>query len=152
MNCCIALQPLLRACILIVAVTGSYAPAIAKRTCAAVLHSSAQMTAALVSRDTVSIKALVDPSIVYGHSNGWLENRDEMLRDLFDGTLSYKEIRLLDAPACALQHRIALIRHRVAVAIEMKGTALQMNLGVLQIWAYRHGKWVLIARQSCKIS
>jgi hypothetical protein len=124
----------------------------ARRTCADALLASQGLTHALLNRDTLRIKALVAADIAYGHSNGWIQSRPEMLRDLYNGSLEYQEIRLLDTPGCSTTNSVAVIRHRAAVSIEMKGTTLRMNLGVLQIWEYRRGKWLLVARQSCKIS
>ena len=126
-------------------------PACAQRSCRAALAASDRLSEALQSRDTLTIRKLTAANIGYGHSNGWIETRSDMLRHLYDGTLQYQRIRLLDTPSCVLQQRTAIIRHRIAVAIEMTGTALEMNLAVMQAWQYRRGKWVLIARQSCKI-
>jgi hypothetical protein len=147
-----ALQNRMRAAAIALTTVLTGASAVAQRTAGNAVQASDQLTAALVSRDTSLIKRLVDPAISYGHSNGWIETRDEMLRDLYNGTLRYNEIRLLDSPECKLSGNVAIIRHRIAIAIEMQGSKLEMNLAVMQVWLYHRGGWTLIGRQSCRIS
>ena len=47
---------------------------------------------ALVQKDTVTLKQLLHKDLSYGHSNGWVENRNEVIKNLVQGKLTYKKI------------------------------------------------------------
>ena len=48
---------------------------------------------ALVKKNTVSINQQTDKALSYGHSNGWVETKTEMIKNLETGYTSYKSIK-----------------------------------------------------------
>ena len=47
---------------------------------------------ALIAKDTVVLKQLLHKDITYGHSNGWVETKTDVIKDLVSGKLAYDKI------------------------------------------------------------
>jgi hypothetical protein len=107
---------------------------------------------ALEQKDTVRLKELLGAQLRYGHSNGWIETKSELLANLYNGKLTYKSIKLSgDRPSVVIQRKTGLVREEVMVDILYDGKPVNMKLSVLQVWVFRKGKWTLLGRQSTKV-
>ena len=51
---------------------------------------------ALVAKDTVVLKQLLHKDLTYGHSNGWIETKADVIKDLQVGKLAYDKIESKD--------------------------------------------------------
>jgi len=47
---------------------------------------------ALVAKDSAALKKGTHHQLLYGHSNGWVETKRELIDDLYNGKISYKGI------------------------------------------------------------
>ena len=114
-------------------------------------QATLRLNAALVARDTATIKAMLHKKVGYGHSNGWVQSRTQVMKDLWNGKLRYTAIDEGDWQAAKVGDAV-VVRAATEVAFELDGQAMQMKLHVMQVWQ-RKGKkvWVLVARQSCKV-
>ncbi|MBS1584974.1 MAG: nuclear transport factor 2 family protein [Bacteroidetes bacterium] len=104
---------------------------------------------ALVKRDTVQLKTLLDDKLNYGHSNAWIQTKKDIIADLYNGTLTYTSINQEQAQIIQ-DGNTALVRAVATLDVVMKGKAMQFKLNVMQVWIYKKG-WRLIGRQSVKI-
>ena len=50
------------------------------------------LNSALRQKDTVVLKKLLHKKLSYGHYNGWIESRQEVMTDLHNGKLVYNSI------------------------------------------------------------
>src|SRR5690349_6486355 len=105
---------------------------------------------ALVEKDTVTLKQLLHKNVTYGHSNGWVETKDDVLRDLASGKLVYYAFKS-DSLAWQTEANWASVRSRTKVEVSMNGNRMEMNLHVLEVWLKTNKGWQLIARQSTKL-
>src|SRR6476661_8047289 len=48
---------------------------------------------ALVTKNTVSINQQTDKALSYGHSNGWIETKTDMIKDLETGYIVYHSFK-----------------------------------------------------------
>ena len=107
---------------------------------------------ALEQKDTVRLKELLGTQLRYGHSNGWIETKSELLANLYNGKLTYKSIKLNGKnPSVVIEGKTGLVREEVTVDILYDGKPVNMKLSVLQVWVFRKGTWRLIGRQSTKV-
>ncbi|MEJ7672464.1 MAG: nuclear transport factor 2 family protein [Chitinophagaceae bacterium] len=51
---------------------------------------------ALIAKDTVILKQLLNNAVSYGHSNGWVETKAEVIKDLVTQKLTYYKIDTKD--------------------------------------------------------
>ncbi len=104
---------------------------------------------ALVNRNTVSVNQQTDKALSYGHSNGWVETKAEMIRNLETGYISYQGFKE-DSIKVAMNGNLASVRFVADITATMKGTASVYHLKVLEVWVRKSKRWVLFARQTVK--
>ena len=102
---------------------------------------------ALLKKDTVTLKQLLHKDLSYGHSNGWVQNRQDVIMDLVNGKFSYQKIESRDQQWKAGKDW-ATVRSTTAVQYLLNGKEGTLNLHVLQVWIKTNKGWQLMARQS----
>ncbi|MFI5195490.1 MAG: nuclear transport factor 2 family protein [Chitinophagales bacterium] len=105
---------------------------------------------ALLKKDTVELKMLLSNELSYGHSNGWIESKREVIDDLFNGKLIYKQISRLSQNV-SVDGNVASVRSVADLDVVLNGKPVQLKLSILQVWIWKNKNWVLFARQSVKI-
>ena len=104
---------------------------------------------ALVNKNTVSINQQTDKALSYGHSNGWVETKDEVIKDLETGYISYQAIKE-DSITVLINGTMANVRFVADITATMKEATNSFHLKVLEVWAKKGKRWVLFARQAVK--
>jgi len=104
---------------------------------------------ALVNKNTVSINQQTDKALSYGHSNGWVENKTEIIKDLETGYISYQAIKE-DSITVLINGTMANVRFVADITATMKEATNSFHLKVLEVWAKKGKRWVLFARQAVK--
>ena len=105
---------------------------------------------ALIKKNTVSINQQTDKALTYGHSNGWVETKNELLKNLetgYNGYQSYKE----DSISVSINSVAASVRYVADINATLKGQPSTYHLKVSEVWLKKGNRWVLFARQSIKI-
>jgi ketosteroid isomerase-like protein len=105
---------------------------------------------ALIAKDSVALQGLLDDEVSYGHSNGWIETKRDVIHDLYNGKLTYKQIRQ-ESQSVKVSGKVAYARYVAELDIEMNGKPIQLKLSVLQVWVWKNKHWTLFARQSTKV-
>ncbi len=105
---------------------------------------------ALVAKDTAALKEICDDKIVYGHSNGWNQNKKQLVDDLYNGKLNYNVIER-SGTEVVIDKNTGCVREKIDVKIVMGDEALNFNLYALTVWVYKKGKWKLLSRQAIKL-
>ncbi len=105
---------------------------------------------ALLAKDSISLKRLLDGNMTYGHSNGWIQTKNDVVSDLFNGKITYKQITVTDKDI-KVSGRYATVRMKADVDVMVSNTPVHVRLNILQVWRWKHRHYVLIARQSVKI-
>ncbi len=103
----------------------------------------------LVNKNTASINQQTDKALSYGHSNGWVETKVDMIKDLETGLIvyhSYKE----DSVNIVINGNMANARFVADVNATLKGTTSAFHLKVLEVWVKKEKHWKLFARQALK--
>ncbi len=104
---------------------------------------------ALVNKNTITINQQTDKALSYGHSNGWVENKSELIKDLENGTISYESIKE-DSITIIMNGNIANVRFVGDYTATMKNQQNTYHLKVLEVWIKKENRWVLFARQAVK--
>lgn len=104
---------------------------------------------ALVNKNTVSINQQTDKALSYGHSNGWVETKTEVIKDLETGYISYQGFKE-DSITVLMNGTMANVRFVADITATMKGTTNNFHLKVLEVWMKKGKRWVLFARQAVK--
>lgn len=104
---------------------------------------------ALVKKNTVSINQQTDKALSYGHSNGWVETKADMIKNLETGYISYQGFKE-DSISVLINGTMANVRFNADITATMKEKAVTYHLKVLEVWVKKGKRWVLFARQAVK--
>ena len=88
---------------------------------------------ALVKKNTVSINQQTDKALSYGHSNGWVETKSDMIKDLETGYISYQSFKE-DSIMIAINGNMANVRFVADITATLNGTTSNYHLKVLEVW------------------
>lgn len=104
---------------------------------------------ALVKRNTVSINQQTDKALSYGHSNGWVETKSELIKNLETGYISYEGFKE-DSISVVINGAMANVRFIADINASLNGVPATYHLKVLEVWVKKGKRWMLFARQSVK--
>lgn len=104
---------------------------------------------ALVKKEMGTIRNLLADRLSYGHSNGWIENKEEMLANLESGTMIYRSFAE-DSISIAESGRTVVIRFVADIEASLRGTGMKLRLKVLEVWVKKKRNWMLLARQAVR--
>jgi len=128
-----------------------YSTTLAAKQDTAGLHKAVyDLNSALLQKDSIALRRLLHPKIEYGHSNGWIETKREVIDDLYSGKLNYNKIEQ-GAIEVVKEGNIACVRSVIDVEIMLNGQQIKLKLHVLQVWLKEKTEWILLSRQSTKI-
>jgi hypothetical protein len=114
-------------------------------------EAATRLEKALVQRDTVTLKQLLHKDLRFGHSNGWVEKREDVVRHLVTRKLAYQAIRNSNAD-WTVTGEVATLRQTSEINYTLDGQAGNLRLHVLQVWLKTNKGWQLLARQSTKLN
>ena len=112
--------------------------------------AAAKFDKALMSKDTVVLKQLLHKDLTYGHSNGWVETKRELINNLVTDKLTYKKIESSEVSWVTVKD-IATMRNKTILAYVLDGKPGELVLHVLQVWQKTNKGWQLLSRQSAKL-
>lgn len=128
-----------------------YSAAFASKKDTADLRKSVyRLNEALMMKDTAVLKKLLHKKCSYGHSNGWVETKRDVIGDLYNGKLVYQQIDQ-DTLTMTREKNLATVRSRVAAKVLYEGKEVSLKLHVMQVWMKEKKGWLLLSRQSTKI-
>ena len=114
-------------------------------------EAAAKLDKALVAKDTVVLKQLLHKDLTYGHSNGWVQSRADVLRDLSAGKMQYISINNKDSK-WTVTNDVATLRSHAAVRYALEGKESDINLHVVQVWLKTGKGWQLLSRQGVRLN
>jgi hypothetical protein len=104
---------------------------------------------ALVNKNTVSINQQTDKALSYGHSNGWIETKTEMLKNLETGYMNYLGFKE-DSLEVEINGNVAHARFIADISARLNGKDGNFHLKVLEVWVKKGKRWLLFARQAVR--
>jgi Domain of unknown function (DUF4440) len=106
---------------------------------------------ALVKKNTISINQQTDKALSYGHSNGWIQTKADIIKDFERGYISYQSFKE-DSIIVLMNDNMANVRFVADITATLGGNTIVNNyhLKVLEVWVKKGKRWVLFARQAVK--
>lgn len=104
----------------------------------------------LVNKNTVSINQQTDKALSYGHSNGWVETKTDMIKNLETGYTKYYSIKE-DSLNVVVNGNMANARFVGDYTVALNGgNSVTYHLKVLEVWVKKGKRWLLFARQAVR--
>jgi hypothetical protein len=107
---------------------------------------------ALLQKDEVVLRSELHKDVSYGHSNGWIQSKDDILNDFKSGKLTYNKIENNSSAIVKISKKYATVKTNTNAEGSVNGTAFKLTLHIMQFWIKTKKGWQLIARQSAKQS
>jgi hypothetical protein len=109
-----------------------------------------QLDKALLQKDEKMLQTVLHKDVSYGHSNGWIQNKNDILNDFASGKLIYSKIENNSSSIVTIGKKYATVKTNTNAEGIVNGTAFNLKLHILQFWVKTKRGWQLIARQSAK--
>jgi Domain of unknown function (DUF4440) len=109
-----------------------------------------QLDKALLQKDETVLKSVLHKDLSYGHSNGWIQNKNDILNDFTSGKLTYNKIENNSSAIIVITKEYATVKTNTNAEGIVNGTAFNLKLHIMQFWIKTKKGWQLIARQSAK--
>ena len=105
---------------------------------------------ALLEKDEMTLKTVLHKELSFGHSNGWVQTRDDIMNDFSSGKLTYNKFENNSSAIVKISKKYATVKTNTNAEGSVKGTAFKLTLHIMQFWIKTKKGWQLIARQSAK--
>ena len=107
---------------------------------------------ALLQKDENVLRSVLHKDVSYGHSNGWIQSRSDILNDFTSGKLTYHKIENNSSAIVTISKKYATVKTNTNAEGMVNETAFKLTLHIMQFWMKTKSGWQLIARQSAKQS
>ena len=111
-----------------------------------------QLDKALLQKDEPVLRSVLHSDVSFGHSNGWIQSKNDMLNDFTSGKLTYNKVENNSSAIVVISKKYATVKTNTNAEGVVNGTAFKLTLHIMQFWIKTKKGWQLIARQSAKQS
>jgi hypothetical protein len=111
-----------------------------------------QLDKALLQKNESVLRSVLHKDLSYGHSNGWIQSKNDILNDFTSGKLVYNKIENNSLAIINISKKYATVKTNTNAEGVVNGTAFKLTLHIMQFWIKTKKGWQLIARQSAKLS
>jgi len=109
-----------------------------------------KLAKAMTDADNLTLDQLTSNQLIYGHSSGAADNKQEFIAKLVSGKSDFVSINL-EEPQIAISGNTAIVRHILRAETSDNHVPGKVNLRVMLVWLKSKHSWKLIARQAVKI-
>jgi len=108
--------------------------------------------AIFVKKDSLALEGLLAKEIIYCHSSGKIEDRQEMIKNALANASTYSNVKT-EVTNVVTHKKTVVVRHIITATENLKdGKTSPLKLGVVQTWVNEDKEWKLIGRQAVKLS
>ena len=105
---------------------------------------------ALLSKDSVSLSALLADDVSYGHSTGIIQTKAQLIKDVMSGFQDYKSIEQSDLNIRVYDNAAVAVL-KLKTNLIANGNPMDLNLNATLTWVKINNAWKLVARQAVKL-
>jgi len=114
-----------------------------------VMVKTASLRSALLNKDSVDLANLLADDVSYGHSNGMIQTKSELIRDVISRVQEYQSINPSDM-SVRVYGNTAIVNMKAKVKLLSSGNPMDLNLAIVLVWIKKDTDWKLEARQAVK--
>jgi predicted HAD superfamily phosphohydrolase YqeG len=104
----------------------------------------------LVKKQYDSLQSVLDERLVYIHSNGWTESKDDIIADLKSGKLNYLGVKVTESKARIFKGT-GIVTGKGIFNVVMDGKPVELQLMYTEVYQEKNKGWKLISRHANKI-
>lgn len=103
---------------------------------------------ALINKDSIALDDVLASDVTYGHTNGLIQTKAQLIRSVISKEQDYKNIIPSDMNI-RIYDNTAVVTMKSSVIMIYHGNPLNMDMYITLVWIKKN-KWQLVARQSVK--
>jgi hypothetical protein len=115
-----------------------------------VMMKMASLKSALLNKDSVALSALLSADVTYGHTNGLVQTKAQLIRSVVSREQDYKAIDPLDMKI-RVYDNTGIVNMKSKVKMIYNGAPLDLSMHIVLVWIKKDNDWKLVARQSVKM-
>lgn len=104
----------------------------------------------MVNKRLDSLNAILDERVQYVHSNGWTENKKEIIEDIKSGKLTMTSVKVSEANA-RVYKGFVIVNGKGIFNVVMNGTPIDISLLYTEVYAKRQNGWLLVSRHANRL-
>ena len=106
---------------------------------------------AMISGDSVALSNIAHDALSYGHSNGYVESKEEFVQKLASKQSNFISIELSDQTIQVVGNT-AIVRHKMNAQTHDAGKDVAtVNIAILYVFKKEKDNWQMLARQAVRI-
>lgn len=98
-----------------------------------------------------SLNNILDARVVYVHSNGWQQNKKEIIDDLKSGKLVMNHVTVIEAKARVYKGAV-IINGKGKFDVMVDGKAVVLDLLYTEVYVRKNAGWLLVTRHANRIN
>ena len=102
---------------------------------------------ALIAKDSAALNKLLSEDVSYGHTNGWVQTKAQLIRSVVSGEQDYAAIESSNVNT-RIYDLTGIVTMQSKVSMLFQGKSLDLNMKILLVWIKQSDVWKLVARQS----
>lgn len=106
---------------------------------------------ALLGKDSVALSRLLSDDVTYGHTNGLIQTKQQLIHDVMTGVQDYKTITPGNMDIRTYGNTAVVVMGS-SVNMIFAGKQLDLQMMITLTWIKMNNDWKLVARQSVKIN
>lgn len=106
---------------------------------------------ALIAKDSVALSNILSEDVSYGHTNGWVQTKAQLIRSVVSGEQDYAAIEPSNIDA-RIYDLTGIITMQSKVSMLFQGKSLDLNMKILLVWIKQSDVWKLVARQAVNMN
>lgn len=116
-----------------------------------IMMKMASLRNALLSKDSIALSNILADDVTYGHTNGLVQTKQQLIHDVMSGVQEYKSINPVDMNIRVFDNA-AIVNMTGEVSMMYQSKPLDFKMAVTLVWINKNGDWKLEARQSVKLN
>lgn len=104
----------------------------------------------MVQQKLDSLNSILDDRIQYVHSNGWVQNKKEVIDDIRSGKLTMNNVTVTEASA-RVYKGFVIVSGKGTFNVLMEGKPVDIYLLYTEVYAKRANGWLLVSRHANKL-
>ena len=105
---------------------------------------------ALADPEKSSLEDMTSKKLLYVHSSGKVQDREEFIDDLINGPFDFLSVDISDE-SIHISGDTAIARHVLSAKGTNKGEPAEVHIGIMLVFQKKNGKLQLLARQAYKL-
>ena len=105
----------------------------------------------MISKQFDSLSLILDADLMYIHSNGWVESKEDLLANLKSDKLVYEKVTVSETKVTLTNH-VAIVSGKGLFSVILENQKIEIQLMYSEIYVKKRGKWLLLHRHANKLS